>query len=99
MCEQEAFLCCTKLQKIKVINALTSVRHVSTCLSCSNTHARLFNWAACAAQFVQPSSYVRSFLLYGGRGVFLAICGGDVPSDFLNTHPRLYLRPISIRPM
>ena len=49
MCEQEAFLCCTKLEKIKVINALTSVRHVSTCLSCLNTHAQLFNWAACAA--------------------------------------------------
>lgn len=90
MCEQEAFLCCTKLQKIKVINALTSVRHVSTCLSCPNTHAQLFNWAACAAQ---------SFVLCGGSGVFLAICGGDVPSDFLNSYPRLYLRPISIRPM
>lgn len=56
MCEHEAFLCCTKLQKIKVINALTSVRHVSTCLSCPNTHARLFNWAACAAQFI-PSIF------------------------------------------
>lgn len=44
MCEHEAFLCCTKLQKIKVINALTSVRHISTCLSSPNTHARLFNW-------------------------------------------------------
>ena len=57
MCEQEAFLCCTKLQKIKVINALTSVRHVSTCLSCPNTHARLFSWAACAAQFI-PSIFL-----------------------------------------
>ena len=56
MCEQEAFLCCTKLEKIKVINALTSVRHVSTCLSCPNTHARLFNWAACAALFI-PSIF------------------------------------------
>ena len=56
MCEQEAFLCRTKLQKIKVINALTSVRHVSTCLSCPNTHAQLFNWAACAAQFI-PSIF------------------------------------------
>lgn len=56
MCEQEAFLCCTKLQKIKVINALTSIRHVSTCLSCPNTHARLFNWATCAAQFI-PSIF------------------------------------------
>ena len=53
MREQDAFLCCTKLQKIKVINALTSVRHVSTCLSCPNTHARLFNWAA---QFI-PSIF------------------------------------------
>ena len=56
MCEQEAFLCCTKLQKIKVINALTRVRHVSTCLSRPNTHARLFNWVACAAQFI-PSIF------------------------------------------
>ena len=48
---------------------------------------------------VQPSSYLRSFVLCGGRRVFLAICGGDVPSDFLNPYPRLYLRPISIRPM
>ena len=89
MCEQETFLCCTKLQKIKVINALTSVRHVSTCLSCPNTHARLFNWAACSVFFTSVE----------GGGVFLAICGGVVLSDFLNPYPRLYLRPISIRPM
>ena len=44
MCEHEAFLCCTKLQKIKVINALTSISHVSTCPSSPNTHAQLFNW-------------------------------------------------------
>ena len=25
-----------------------------------------------------------------GGGVFLAICGGDVPSDFPNPYPRLY---------
>ena len=52
----------------------------------------VINWAACG----ESGSFDFST---GGGGVFLAICDGDVPSDFPNPYTRLYLRPVPIRQM